>query len=136
MTNWTLIQLPRIKDHRGNLTFVEENRHVPFTIQRVYFLYDVPGGESRGAHAHKALHQVVIAISGSFDVVLYDGQKEERFTLNRAYEGLHIRPGTWRIIDNFSSGAVCLVLASLPYSENDYIRDLKEFESYVGNNRS
>ncbi|URR35477.1 FdtA/QdtA family cupin domain-containing protein [Thermosynechococcus sp. HN-54] len=122
-----IIQLPKITDPRGNLTFIEGERHIPFKIERVYYLYDVPGGADRGAHAHKALHQFVVAMSGSFDVVLDDGDRRQRYHLNRSYFGLYICPMMWRYLDNFSSGAVCMVLASAPYDESDYIRNYDEF---------
>ena len=122
-----IIELPRIKDKRGNLTFIEGNRHIPFDIKRVYYLYDVPGGESRGGHAHRNLEQFIIAASGSFDVMVHDGFKQQRFYLNRSYYGLYIPTMTWRELDNFSSGSVSLVLASEPYDESDYIRDFDEF---------
>lgn len=123
----SLIDLPKIHDPRGNLSFVENENHIPFSIQRVYYLYDVPGGAVRGGHAHKELHQIVIAMSGSFDVVLDDGHKKRRIQLNRSYTGLYICPMIWRELDNFSSGSVCLVLASNKYEENDYYRDYSEF---------
>ncbi len=119
--------LPKITDPRGNLTFIESNRHVPFDINRVYYLYDVPGGSERGGHAHKALHQFIIAISGSFDVHINDGVSTKTIQLNRSYEGLHVCPMIWREIDNFSSGAVCMVLASEYYDEEDYYRDYGSF---------
>src|SRR4051812_2674249 len=106
-----ILDLPKVADARGNLTFVEGSRHVPFDIRRVYYLYDVPGGAERGGHSHKALHQVLIALGGSFDVVLDDGRRCVRQTLNRSFSGLYIPPMIWREIDNFSSGSVCLVLA-------------------------
>ena len=121
--------LIRIEDPRGNLTFVEGGRHVPFDIARVYYLYDVPGGACRGGHAHKELHQLLIAMSGSFDVHLDDGHDRKVVQLNRSYRGLYICPMVWRELDNFSSGAVCLVLASHRYSEDDYYRDYNEFVS-------
>ena len=105
-----LVNLPKISDPHGNLTFVESNRHVPFEIKRVYYLYDVPGGAERGGHGHKALHQLIVAISGSFDIHLDDGVSKKTIHMNRSYEGLYICPMIWREIDNFSSGAVCLVL--------------------------
>jgi len=126
-----IIELPRIADRRGNLTFVEGNRHIPFEIKRVYYLYDVPGGESRGGHAHKQLQQFMIAASGSFDAVLDDGSSRERYHLNRSYYGLYIPSGIWRELDNFSSGSVCMVLASLYFDEQDYIRDYNLFRKYV-----
>jgi len=122
------IDLPKINDPRGNLTFVEGQIHIPFDIKRVYYLYDVPGGSDRGAHAHKNLHQFIVAMSGSFDVVLNDGDRERRFHLNRSYYGLYVCPMMWRYLDNFSSGAVCMVLASEHYDESDYIRDRGQFE--------
>jgi dTDP-4-dehydrorhamnose 3,5-epimerase-like enzyme len=123
----TLIELPKIVDPRGNLSFIEGGRHVPFEIRRVYYLYDVPGGEARGGHAHRELNQLLIAASGSFTVVLDDGHGQQRITLNRPDRGLRITPGIWRELEDFSSGAVCLVLASHPYDEADYIRDYEEF---------
>ncbi len=122
-----LIDLPRVTDPRGNLTFIEIDRNVPFDIKRVYYLYDVPGGESRGGHAHRDLHQLIIAASGSLDVIADDGVHRERFFLNRSYYGLYIPPMVWRELEDFSSGSVCLVLASRPYEEEDYYRDYDEF---------
>jgi hypothetical protein len=122
-----IIDLPKIADPRGNLTFIEGGRHVPFEIQRVYYLYDTPGGAERGGHAHKALHQLIVAMSGSFDVILDDGAQKKRFHLNRSYFGLYVCPMIWRELDNFSSGAVCLVLASNLYDEFDYYRDYQEY---------
>jgi hypothetical protein len=122
-----LIDLPKIADPRGNLTFVEGGRHIPFEIKRVYYLYDVPGGAARGGHAHKALHQLIVAMSGSFDVILDDGYEKKRIHLNRSYIGLYITPMIWREIDNFSSGSVCMVLASNYYEESDYYRDHVDF---------
>ena len=124
-----LIDLPKIADARGNLTFIEGGRHVPFDIKRVYYLYDVPGGAERGGHAHKKLHQLIIAMSGSFDIVLDDGRQKKRIHLARSYYGLYVCPMMWRDLDNFSSGAVCMVLASAHYDENDYIRDYSQFLS-------
>jgi dTDP-4-dehydrorhamnose 3,5-epimerase-like enzyme len=127
-----LIELPRIYDPRGNLTFIEGGNHIPFDIQRVYYLYDVPGGAERGGHAHKALHQLIVAMSGSFDVVLDDGREKRRFHLNRSYNGLYVCPMVWRELDNFSSGSVCMVLASNKYAEDDYYRDYGEYLSALG----
>ena len=122
-----IIPLPKIADPRGNLTFIEGERHIPFAIRRVYYLYDVPGGAQRGGHAHKELHQLIVAMSGSFDVILDDGYSKKRFHLNRSYYGLYICPYIWRELDNFSSGSVCMVLASNLYSEDDYYRNYDEF---------
>jgi dTDP-4-dehydrorhamnose 3,5-epimerase-like enzyme len=122
-----LINLPKIQDKRGNLTFVESRRHIPFDIKRVYYLYDVPGGASRAAHGHKALHQLMVAMSGSFDVTLDDGFNKKTFHLNRSYLGLYIPPMIWRDLDNFTSGAVCMVLASEYYDEEDYFREYSKF---------
>jgi hypothetical protein len=122
-----LLRLPKIADPRGNLTYIEAESHVPFDIRRVYYLYDVPGGADRGGHAHKDLHQVLIAISGSFDVTLFDGHKRRRFHMNRSYKGLYIGPMVWRELNNFSSGSICLVLASATFDEADYLRDYESF---------
>ena len=122
-----IINLPRIPDPRGNLTFIEGERHVPFTIRRVYYLYDVPGGETRGGHAHKRLEQFIIAASGSFDVLVDDGRQKKRFFLNRSYYGLYLPRMVWRELENFSSGSVCLVLASELFEESDYYRDYQQF---------
>ncbi|XGI82751.1 FdtA/QdtA family cupin domain-containing protein [Halorutilales archaeon Cl-col2-1] len=123
----TRIDLPKINDERGNLTFIEQSQHIPFDIKRVYYLYDVPGGESRGGHAHKELEQFMIAANGSFDLILDDGSETERIHLNRSYYGVYIPTMTWRELENFSSGSVCLVLASEYYDEDDYIRDYDKF---------
>jgi hypothetical protein len=130
-----ILNLPRISDPRGNLTFVEGGNHVPFGIERVYYLYDVPGGAERGGHAHKALQQLIIAMSGSFDVVLDDGERKKRVHLNRSYAGLYVCPMIWRELDNFSSGSVCMVLASNKYEESDYFRDYGEFMMARGQGR-
>lgn len=127
ITACKIIELPKISDPRGNLTFIEEGSHIPFDIKRVYYLYDVPGGAERGGHGHKALHQLIIAMSGSFDVLLDDGNEKKRFHLNRSYYGLYVCPMIWRELDNFSSGSVCMVLASNLYSEEDYYRDYDPF---------
>lgn len=124
-----VLNVPRISDPRGSLSFIEGGSHVPFDIKRVYYLYDVPGGSDRGSHAHRHLHQFIVAMSGSFDVILDDGESSNRFHLNRSYYGLYVCPMMWRYLDNFSSGAVCMVLASDYYDESDYIRDYSEFVS-------
>jgi WxcM-like, C-terminal len=126
-----IIELPKIADIRGNLTFIEGNEQVPFDIKRVYYLYDVPGGEKRGGHAHKLLEQFIIAASGSFDVILDDGDQRKRFHLNRSYYGLYIPTKIWRELDNFSSGSVCVVLASEHFEEEDYIRDYSQYKKLV-----
>lgn len=126
-----LIELPKISDPRGNLSFIEGGQHIPFDIQRVYYLYDVPGGSDRGSHAHKTLHQFIVAMSGSFDVVLDDGRNQKRIRLDRSYYGLYVCPMMWRYLDNFSSGAVCMVLASAHFNEKDYIRDHADFLTEV-----
>jgi hypothetical protein len=124
-----LVDLPIIQDPRGNLTFIEGGNHIPFEIKRVYYLYDVPGGSERGGHAHKDLHQLIIAMSGSFDINLDDGKGNKiKHHLNRSYFGLYVCPMMWRDIDNFSSGAVCMVLASAPYDEADYFREFEKFQ--------
>ena len=122
-----IIDLPKITDARGNLTFVEGGNQIPFDIQRVYYLYDVPGGAQRGGHAHKGLHQLIIAMSGSFDVLLDDGTHKKRIHMNRSYNGLYVCPMIWRELDNFSSGSVLMVLASNKYDEEDYYRDYDQF---------
>lgn len=122
-----VIEFPKIHDARGNLTFVEGRRHIPFDIKRTYWIYDVPGGESRGGHAYKQLQEVFVALSGSFDVVVDDGQGEKRFHLNRSYLGLYVPNLLWRHLENFSTNSVCLILASLPFSEDDYLRNRKAF---------
>ncbi len=125
-----LIDLRKISDPRGNLTVIEENADVPFDIKRVYYLYDVPGGESRGAHAHKQLYQLIIAASGSFTVTLDDGINKKSFNLKRSYYGLLVVPGIWRDLDDFSSGSVLLCLASEHYDADDYIRNYSDFLEY------
>jgi hypothetical protein len=127
LSDCRIIQLPKIADPRGNLTFVEGGRHVPFEIRRVFYLYDVPGGAERGSHGHKWLEQLIIALSGSFDVILDDGERRQRFHLNRSYYGLYVPPLIWSSLDNFSSGSVGMVLASAPYDEADYFRDYQQF---------
>ncbi|MHB8543819.1 MAG: sugar 3,4-ketoisomerase [Leptospirales bacterium] len=127
-----LIELPKIMEPRGNLTFIEGSQHLPFDIRRVYYLYDVPGGSERGGHAHKDLHQFIIAMSGSFDVVLSDGKESRVFHLNRSYYGLYLSSMIWRELNNFSSGSVCLVLASEHYDEADYYRNYGQYCAAMG----
>lgn len=122
-----LVDLPKIADPRGNLTVVEAGEHVPFGIERVYYLYDIPGGAERGGHAHRDLKQLIVAMAGSFDVTLDDGYTKTRVHMNRSYYGLYVGPMVWREMDNFSSGSVCMVLASSHYDETDYYRDYDEF---------
>ena len=124
-----ILQLPKINDPRGNLSFIEGGRHVPFDIKRVFYLYDVPGGETRAGHAMKTCHQFLVAISGAFDVLLDNGSTRSRYHLNRSYFGLYIPPLTWRELENFSSGSVCLALASEVYDERDYYRTYESFKS-------
>jgi len=122
-----ILELPKVSDPRGNLTFIEESVHVPFDIKRVYYLYDVPGGAERGAHGHQELRQMIVPLAGSFDIHLDDGIDKEIYHMNTPNKGLFVCPMMWRDITNFSSGAVCLVLASELYSETDYFRDYEEF---------
>ncbi len=139
MRNTTIFECRMIEidkhhsNRKGNLSVVENNMQIPFETKRVYYLYDVPGGESRGAHAHKELEQLIVAVSGSFTVTLDDGKEKREFTLNRPYQGLYVVSGIWRDLDNFSSGAVCLVLASEEYDETDYVRDYDDFLNFKQN---
>ena len=127
INNCRVIELPVVHDARGNLSFVEQMNHVPFEFKRIYYLYDVPGGSFRGSHAHRNLHQFLFAVSGSFDLHLDDGLNKKSFHLNRAYQGVYICPMIWRKIDNFSSGSVCMVIASDYYKKSDYIRSYDQF---------
>jgi dTDP-4-dehydrorhamnose 3,5-epimerase-like enzyme len=122
-----LINLPKIPDHRGNLSFIEEEVHIPFKIKRTYWIYDVPGGEFRGSHAYQITEEFIVALSGSFDVVLHDGVKEHHYTLNRSYNGIYIPKMIWRKLENFSTNSLAFIMASTSYNENDYIRDFNEF---------
>jgi hypothetical protein len=126
-----IIDLPKIDDDRGNLSFVEEENHIPFKINRVYWIYDVPGGEFRGSHAFKESEEFIVALSGSFDIILHDGKEEKRFSLNRSYYGLYISKLHFRRLENFSTNSLALILASTPYNENDYIRNFDEFLTYI-----
>jgi hypothetical protein len=127
INNCRIIELPKIQDPRGNLTFIETGKHIPFEMRRVFYLYDVPGGAERMGHAQKTCEQFLIAMSGSFDVIVFDGKNNKRIHLNRSYYGLYIPPLIWREIDNFSSGVVCLALASEPYDEAGYYREYRDF---------
>lgn len=122
-----IINLPKIEDSRGNLSFIEEEKHIPFKIQRVYWIYDVPGGEFRGSHAFKGTCEFIVALSGSFDVILNDGVTEQKFSLNRSYYGIYVPKMTWRKLENFSTNSLALILASSDYTETEYIRDFDEF---------
>jgi len=130
--SWRLIEMPKISDVRGNLTAIEGRRHVPFDIARVYYIYDVPSGSVRAAHAHKRLEQVFLAFSGSFKIHLEDGRQKASYVLNRPNVGLYVPPGVWRLVDDFSGGAVCVVLASDYYDEADYLRSYDDFKRYIG----
>jgi hypothetical protein len=123
-----IVELPKILDERGNLSFLEGSRHIPFEIKRTYWIYDVPGGEQRGGHAFRQQHEVIIALSGSLDVVLTDGTEERRFSLNRSYYGLYVPNGVWRHMENFSTNSVALVLSSTPFDSSDYIRDFNQYK--------
>jgi len=131
-----VLDLPIVRAPEGNLTFVEGGEHVPFEIARIYYLYDVPGGAARGGHAHRSLRQLLIATSGSFEVVLDDGSERRSVTLNRSYQGLYIEPMIWRELVDFSSGSVCMVLASDHYDEADYIRDYEQFQAVTADSGS
>jgi len=131
-TTVQLINLPKLLDPRGNLSFIEEENHVPFKIERVYWIYDVPGGEVRGGHAFKEQQELIVALSGSFDVVVDDGLQKQKYSLNRSYVGLYIPAGLWRVMENFSTNSVAMVLSSTAYSEKDYIRSYDEFLKFKG----
>lgn len=130
-----IVKLPKFIDRRGNLSFVEENNHIPFKIERAYWIYDVPGGEARGGHAYKQNAEFIIALSGSFDVIIDNGTEKEKFTLNRSYYGLYVPKGLWREMNNFSTNSLALVLGSTPYEVSDYIYDYNEFKEYIRNER-
>ena len=126
-----IIQLPKIIDRRGNLSFVEEQKHIPFKIKRSYWIYDVPGGEVRGGHAYKENQEFIVSLSGSFDVILDDGKEEKRFSLNRSYYGLYVPKGVWRQMENFSTNSLALIVASTPFDKSDYIYDYDEFKTFI-----
>lgn len=130
-----IINLPKILDKRGNLSFLESKNHVPFEIKRVYWIYDVPGGETRGGHAFKENHEFIISLSGSFDIVLFDGTNEKKITLNRSYYGLYIPNMIWRRIENFSTNSFALIVASNNFEENDYIRDITIFKEIINESK-
>jgi dTDP-4-dehydrorhamnose 3,5-epimerase-like enzyme len=132
LSDCRIIGFPKINDPRGNLTFIEGGNHLQWDISRVYYIYDVPGGAARGGHAHRENEELLVAMSGSFDVVLNDGHVQQRFTLNRSHYGLYVPAMTWRNLENFSSGSVCMVLASHRYDEADYFRELGDFLAEVG----
>jgi dTDP-4-dehydrorhamnose 3,5-epimerase-like enzyme len=127
----TIINLPKILDERGNLSFFENNAHIPFEIKRTYWIYDVPGGETRGGHAFKEQQEFIVALSGSFDVVLHDGDQEMKFSLNRSYYGLYVPKRIWRSLENFSTNTLALVVSDRAYSEDDYLRDFDEFKDLI-----
>lgn len=133
MSKAIIINFPKIEDERGNLSFIEAKKNIPFSIKRVYWIYDVPGGQKRGGHAFKEQHELVIALSGSFDVLVDDGRSKQVFSLNRSYYGLYIPNGIWREMNNFSTNAVAMVLSSTAYSKDDYIRSYKEFSNFLKN---
>ena len=124
------ISLPKFLDARGNLSFIEQENHIPFKIERTYWIYDVPGGEKRGGHSYKENEELIVALSGSFDVIVIDGMEKRTFSLNRSYYGLYVPKGTWREMQNFSTNSLALILSSTKYDENDYIRDYDDFKSY------
>ena len=130
MDTYRIIDLPKFLDDRGNLSFVEQFKHIPFKIERTYWIYDVPGGESRGGHAYKENQEFIIALSGSFDVILDNGKGKKIFSLNRSYYGLYVPKGIWREMNNFSTNSLALVLSSTSYDEKDYIRDYEQFKEY------
>jgi dTDP-4-dehydrorhamnose 3,5-epimerase-like enzyme len=130
MSSVKLIQLPKFLDARGNLSFIEQENHIPFKIQRTYWIYDVPGGEKRGGHAYKENEELIVALSGSFEVIVDVGKEKKTFSLNRSYYALYIPKGTWREMQNFSTNSLALILSSTRYDESDYIRDYDEFKSY------
>lgn len=135
VNNVEILHLPKYTDPRGNLSFAENFKQIPFEIRRVYWVYDVPGGENRGGHAYKENEEVIIALSGSFDVILDDGVEKKRFSLNRSYYGLFVPKGVWREIDNFSTNSVALILSSTLYDEEDYIRDYSDYKIWLQHER-
>ncbi len=126
-----IIELPKILDKRGNLSFFENSNQIPFDIKRTYWIYDVPGGELRGSHAFKKSHEFIIALSGSFDIILNDGNKEKKYSLNRSYHGLYVPNLLWRRLENFSTNSLALIVSSISYDDNDYVRDFEEFKTII-----
>lgn len=126
-----IIELPKILDERGNLSFIEGENHIPFKIERTYMIYDVPGGEMRGGHAYKELNEFIVALSGSFDVILDDGNEKRTYSLNRSYYGLYVPKMIWRSLENFSTNSLCMILASNKYTEDDYLRDYTDFKNRI-----
>lgn len=133
MDELRIIQLPKFLDARGNLSYVEQLNHIPFEIRRTYWLYDVPGGECRGGHAYKENEEFIVALSGSFDVIIDDGEKKKTFTLNRSYYGLYVPKGLWREMENFSTNSLAMILSSTDYNANDYVRDYEDFKLMKSN---
>jgi len=131
MSNPTILSLPKFEDPRGNLTFIEERSHIPFEIKRIYWIYDVPGGQSRGGHAFKEQQELIVALSGSFDIIVDNGTQKHAFSLNRSYFGLYIPNGLWREMNNFSTNALALVLSSTEFSADDYIREYEKYLEYI-----
>jgi dTDP-4-dehydrorhamnose 3,5-epimerase-like enzyme len=131
LTDIKVIQLPKNEDERGNLSFIEGGKHIPFKIKRTYWIYDIPGGEKRGGHAYKTLNEFIVALSGSFDIVLDDGKQKKVFSLTRSYYGIFVPKMIWRSLENFSTNSLCLILASDVYKENDYIMEYKNFQMMV-----
>lgn len=136
LSNVRLINLPKFEDPRGNLTFIEEEKHIPFKIERAYWIYDVPGGQMRGGHAFKEQKELIVALSGSFDVVVDDGKQKQIFSLNRSYYGLYIPEGLWRHMENFSTNSLALVLSSTIFKKEDYILNHKEFKKHLKNDKA
>lgn len=130
-----IIKLPKFEDPRGNLTFIEEENHIPFKIKRVYWIYDVPGGQVRGGHAFKEQQELIVALSGSFDVVIDDGKQKQKFSLNRSYYGLYLPAGLWRHMENFSTNSLAMVLSSTIFNKEDYIFNRKEYKRYLKNDK-
>lgn len=131
-----IIKLPKIEDYRGNLSFIEERNHIPFKIERVYWIYDIPGGVKRGSHAFKKQQEFIVALSGSFDVIISDGKKTNKYNLNRSYHGLYVPERLWRQMENFSTNSVAMILSSTVFNENDYIRNWDIFLEYLRNNKT